>query len=149
LVRTRSSACRWTSSASTSSTCTTYWEPRAIDWPGGHILQVSSVGGVLAFPTLGLYHASKWDLEAFSEALAQEVTVFLGSPPLPRAAVTLGFEFLDADVERGTIQLAFAATDDFTSPLGNILGAFQAAMLYDTVGPALIATLAPDEFQST
>ncbi|MDX6291077.1 MAG: hypothetical protein QOH50_152 [Kribbellaceae bacterium] len=76
--------------------------------------------------------------------------VFLGSPPLPRAAATLGFEFLDADVERGgTIQLAFAATDDFTNPLGNILGAFQAAMLYDTVGPALIATLAPDEFQST
>jgi len=30
-----------------------------------------------------------------------------------------------------------------------VLGAFQAAMLYDTVGPALLATLAPDEFQST
>ncbi|WP_214410411.1 SDR family NAD(P)-dependent oxidoreductase [Sphaerisporangium fuscum] len=39
----------------------------------GHILQVSSIGGVAAFPTLGLYHASKWGLEAFSEALAQEV----------------------------------------------------------------------------
>jgi len=30
-----------------------------------------------------------------------------------------------------------------------VLGAFQAAMLYDTVGPALLATLAPDEFHST
>src|SRR5262249_56598777 len=30
-----------------------------------------------------------------------------------------------------------------------VLGAFQAAMLYDTMGPALLATLAPDEFQST
>jgi acyl-coenzyme A thioesterase PaaI-like protein len=30
-----------------------------------------------------------------------------------------------------------------------VLGAFQAAMLYDTVGPALLATLEPDQFQST
>ena len=30
-----------------------------------------------------------------------------------------------------------------------MLGAFVAAMLYDTVGPALIATLPPDRFQST
>jgi NAD(P)-dependent dehydrogenase (short-subunit alcohol dehydrogenase family) len=39
----------------------------------GHILQVSSIGGVNAFPTLGLYHASKWGLEGFSQALAGEV----------------------------------------------------------------------------
>ena len=30
-----------------------------------------------------------------------------------------------------------------------MLGAFVAAMLYDTVGPALLATLEPDQFQST
>ena len=39
----------------------------------GHIIQVSSIGGVQAFPTLGLYHASKWGLEAFSQSLAAEV----------------------------------------------------------------------------
>jgi NAD(P)-dependent dehydrogenase (short-subunit alcohol dehydrogenase family) len=39
----------------------------------GHILQVSSIGGIGAFPTLGLYNASKWALEAMSEALAAEV----------------------------------------------------------------------------
>lgn len=39
----------------------------------GHILQVSSIGGVAAFPMLGLYNASKWGLEGFSESLAQEV----------------------------------------------------------------------------
>jgi len=39
----------------------------------GHILQVSSIGGLAAFPTLGLYNASKWALEGMSEALAQEV----------------------------------------------------------------------------
>jgi len=42
----------------------------------GHIIQVSSIGGVLAFPMLGLYHASKWGLEAFSQSLAAEVAPF-------------------------------------------------------------------------
>jgi len=39
----------------------------------GHIIQVSSIGGVNAFPSLGLYHASKWALEGFSQSLSQEV----------------------------------------------------------------------------
>ncbi|MEV7326668.1 SDR family NAD(P)-dependent oxidoreductase [Micromonospora sp. NPDC093244] len=39
----------------------------------GHILQVSSIGGVGAFPTLGLYNASKWALEGLSEALSAEL----------------------------------------------------------------------------
>jgi uncharacterized protein (TIGR00369 family) len=72
-----------------------------------------------------------------------------GRAPLPRAAATLGMEFIDADVDAGTIELAFAATEAFTNPTGNVLGAFVAAMLYDTVGPALLATLEPDQFQST
>ena len=72
-----------------------------------------------------------------------------GRAPLPRAAATLGLEFLDADIEQGTIELAFSATEDFTTPTGNVLGAFVAATLYDTVGPALLATLDPDQFQST
>ena len=42
----------------------------------GHIIQVSSIGGVNAFPILGLYHASKWGLEAFSQSLAGEVAGF-------------------------------------------------------------------------
>lgn len=39
----------------------------------GHIIQISSIGGVWAIPTVGLYHASKWGLEGFSQALAAEV----------------------------------------------------------------------------
>jgi NAD(P)-dependent dehydrogenase (short-subunit alcohol dehydrogenase family) len=42
----------------------------------GHIIQVSSIGGVNAFPTVGLYHASKWALEGFSQSLAAEVAPF-------------------------------------------------------------------------
>lgn len=72
-----------------------------------------------------------------------------GRAPMPRAAATLGLEFVDADPEAGTIELAFTATEAFTNPMGNVLGAFLSAMLYDTVGPALLATLGPEEFQST
>jgi NAD(P)-dependent dehydrogenase (short-subunit alcohol dehydrogenase family) len=42
----------------------------------GHILQVSSIGGITAFQNVGIYHASKWALEGFSQALAQEVASF-------------------------------------------------------------------------
>ena len=42
----------------------------------GHIIQVSSIGGISAFPTVGAYHASKWALEGFSQSLAQEVAGF-------------------------------------------------------------------------
>jgi NAD(P)-dependent dehydrogenase (short-subunit alcohol dehydrogenase family) len=42
----------------------------------GHIVQVSSIGGVSAFPNVGIYHASKWGLEGISQALAQEVAGF-------------------------------------------------------------------------
>ena len=42
----------------------------------GHIVQVSSIGGISAFPSVGIYHASKWALEGISQALAQEVREF-------------------------------------------------------------------------
>jgi NAD(P)-dependent dehydrogenase (short-subunit alcohol dehydrogenase family) len=40
---------------------------------GGHIIQVSSVGGRLASVGLGAYQAAKWAVGGFSEVLAQEV----------------------------------------------------------------------------
>lgn len=42
----------------------------------GHLIQVSSIGGITAFQNVGIYHASKWALEGFSQALAQEVESF-------------------------------------------------------------------------
>ena len=42
----------------------------------GHIIQVSSIGGISAFPNVGAYHASKWALEGISQSLAQEVADF-------------------------------------------------------------------------
>jgi NAD(P)-dependent dehydrogenase (short-subunit alcohol dehydrogenase family) len=42
----------------------------------GHILQVSSISGITAFPGVGMYHASKWALEGISQSLAEEVKGF-------------------------------------------------------------------------
>ena len=38
----------------------------------GHIIQVSSIGGISAFAGTGAYHASKWALEGISQSLARE-----------------------------------------------------------------------------
>jgi len=43
----------------------------------GHLLQVTSLGGITAFPGIGAYHASKWALEGLSQSLAAE-TAALG-----------------------------------------------------------------------
>jgi len=43
---------------------------------GGHILQVSSEGGQITYPNFSLYHASKWGIEGFVDAVAKEVAPF-------------------------------------------------------------------------
>ncbi|CCH52975.1 short-chain dehydrogenase/reductase SDR [Fibrisoma limi BUZ 3] len=43
---------------------------------GGHLIQVSSVLGLITWPNVGLYNASKFAVEGLSETLASEVTDF-------------------------------------------------------------------------
>lgn len=43
---------------------------------GGRVLQVSSEGGQRTYPSFSLYHATKWGIEGFVEAVAQEVAPF-------------------------------------------------------------------------
>ncbi|MCP1437090.1 NAD(P)-dependent dehydrogenase (short-subunit alcohol dehydrogenase family) [Erwinia persicina] len=43
---------------------------------GGRIMQVSSEGGQVAYPDFSLYHATKWGIEGFVEAVRQEVAAF-------------------------------------------------------------------------
>ena len=43
---------------------------------GGRIVQVSSEGGQIAYPSFSLYHATKWGIEGFVESVAQEVAAF-------------------------------------------------------------------------
>jgi NAD(P)-dependent dehydrogenase (short-subunit alcohol dehydrogenase family) len=42
----------------------------------GHIIQISTISGIAAFPLLSAYNASKWALEGMTESLAQEVAGF-------------------------------------------------------------------------
>lgn len=67
----------------------------------------------------------------------------------PPAASTLGWELVEVDPAAGTIRIAFEAVPEFRNPMGNIQGGFLAAMLDDTLGPALVATLEPDQFAPT
>jgi uncharacterized protein (TIGR00369 family) len=67
----------------------------------------------------------------------------------PPAAVLLGWELVSIDPEAGTIEVAFTATEQFLNPVGVIQGGFLAAMLDDTLGPALVATLGPGQFAPT
>jgi uncharacterized protein (TIGR00369 family) len=72
-----------------------------------------------------------------------------GRRPAPQAAATLGWELSWVAPERGEIEVFFDARDGFTNPMGNVQGGFLAAMLDDTLGPALVATLGPGQFAPT
>jgi NAD(P)-dependent dehydrogenase (short-subunit alcohol dehydrogenase family) len=69
---------------------------------GGHIVQFSSMAGQAAFPGGTLYHASKWGIEGFMEALHQEVAAF-------NISVTV--------VEPGSARTEFRNTMQFAPPL--------------------------------
>lgn len=42
----------------------------------GHIINFSSIGGLMSFPTLGYYNATKYAVEGISETLVQELAPF-------------------------------------------------------------------------
>jgi len=61
---------------------------------GGRILQLSTVGGQAAFPGASAYHASKWGIEGFVDALAQEVGVFgIGCTLVEPGGARTGFRY--------------------------------------------------------
>src|SRR5688572_33420025 len=72
-----------------------------------------------------------------------------GKRPLPPAAQLLGFELMEINPEAGTIRVRFHAKPEFANPIGDVQGGFLAAMLDDTMGPALVATLESNQFAPT
>jgi len=76
--------------------------PHLRDQGGGRIMQVSSEGGQIAYPNFSLYDATKWGIEGFVEAVAQEVAPF-------------GIDFIL--VEPGPTATSFAAAKDDAVPM--------------------------------
>lgn len=72
-----------------------------------------------------------------------------GRAPMPTAATTLGWALVHADIERGEVEVSFEATEDFLNPAGTVQGGFLTAMLDDTMGPALAATLDDGQYGTT
>lgn len=58
--------------------------------------------------------------------------------PTPPCAATLGWRLLGADPDAGTVRIGFEGRPEFCNPAGFIQGGFLAAMLDDTMGPAVL-----------
>ncbi|MCW7539342.1 PaaI family thioesterase [Aquabacterium sp. A7-Y] len=75
--------------------------------------------------------------------------MYEGAIAPPEAVKTLQGKILSVSSEDGHIETEFEATRAFTNPAGSVQGGFLAAMLDDTMGPALAATLKAGEFAPT
>lgn len=116
----------------------------------GHLVQLSSVMGINTLPTMGIYSATKFAVEGFSEALQAEVkdfgihvtliepnsfrTDFFGSSAIRSAALPdyakVNADFLAGDGlkdenvgdPRATVEAIFQLIDSATPPLRLFLG---------------------------
>lgn len=66
---------------------------------------------------------------------AEAVFARFATPPCARM---LGWRLIDADPEHGTICVGFDGKTDFCNPAGFVQGGFLAAMLDETMGPAVL-----------
>jgi NAD(P)-dependent dehydrogenase (short-subunit alcohol dehydrogenase family) len=109
---------------------------------GGRILQLSSMGGQVAFPGLSLYHTTKWAVEGFVEAVAQEVAPFNIEFTLvePGAAAT--------NFGSGRVSAPAMAAYDQT-PAGDIRRAFEARAFPSPGDPAKMAQAMIDSIDQT
>ncbi len=73
----------------------------------GLFLNVSSIGGLITFPLISLYHSTKWAVEGFSESLAYE----LGSLGIQVKIIEPGV----VDTDFGGRSGVFAAKDGLTA----------------------------------
>ncbi|WP_433580190.1 SDR family NAD(P)-dependent oxidoreductase [Nocardia brasiliensis] len=85
----------------------------------GHIIQVSSVWGLLAAANTGAYSASKWALEGLSQSLADEVAGFgIHVTVLEPASYDTGFALTRFTTANAVYDAARAAIDYSGQPLG-------------------------------
>lgn len=64
---------------------------------------------------------------------------FFTTHPAPPIATLLGWELIAEDPAAGTIEIAFHPDARMLNPRGTVQGGIVAAMLDDTMGPALVS----------
>ncbi len=87
----------------------------------GHIVNVSSIGGLVTYPGVGYYHMAKFGVEALSDALAKEVgPLGIGVTVVAPGAFRTDF--------RGPASMVQSATriDDYAETAGRSRAAVQA-----------------------
>lgn len=67
------------------------------------------------------------------------VESFFANKATPPAAALLGWQLVREDPEAGTIEIAFCPDERMLNSAGTVQGGFVAAMLDDTMGPALVS----------
>ena len=77
------------------------------------------------------------------------ITTIFDRFPKPPCAELLGWEVVDQDPARGWIKIAFQARTEFLNPAGFVQGGLLAAMLDDTMGPAVLVMSEGRLFTST
>jgi len=87
----------------------------------GHIITVSSIGGVIGFPTGGTYTATKFAVEAISEGLAGEVAAF-------------------------GIKVTILEPGHFTTGFGSSARSAPAIDIYNPIRQAIRASFKPEDF---
>ncbi|MEO6807359.1 MAG: oxidoreductase [Edaphobacter sp.] len=123
----------------------------------GHILNLSSIGGVVASPGIGFYNSTKFAVEALSESLAAElaplgiiVTIIEPGPFrtdfLGRSGVLAKTRIDDYDGTAGAMRRYFAENDG--KQTGDPLRAVQAMMqVVDSPNPPLRLLLGASALQ--
>jgi NAD(P)-dependent dehydrogenase (short-subunit alcohol dehydrogenase family) len=125
---------------------------------GGRVVQVSSEGGQIAYPNFSVYHATKWGIEGFVEAVAKEAAPFgvdfLIVEPGPtatnfgagldRAPPMLVYDATPAgDIRRGLMDGSFAIKGDAAKTVDAMIVAADAdrCPLRLTLGGAAYASI--------
>ncbi|NWE77378.1 SDR family oxidoreductase [Pseudomonas yamanorum] len=102
---------------------------------GGRILQLSTMGGQAVFPGGSLYHASKWGIEGFVDALGEEVACFnIGCTLIEPGSARTDFRYRSA-------QLAARLEDYDRSPSSHARRMIEDGSKVSTGDPAKMVTI--------
>lgn len=105
----------------------------------GVILNVSSIGGLITFPLISLYHSTKWAVEGFSESLSYE----LGEFGIQVKIIEPG----GVDTDFGGRSMAFTSQEGLTD-YDPLIGKFQANMAKSGLGRSTAEYLAEGIYEA-